>query len=154
MEGYPARASARLPDGRVVIVDTNSLGDDDAPRLFGIPASQWMGALAIVIVPLALWGTARETRPLRRIARAMRAVDGSKVTVVDDVPAAADIRLTGQAAASMQRRIVALRGERSLMIGAISHDLRTVLTRMSLRVNALADAEARRWGRHCARSTR
>lgn len=143
VEGYLARAVARLPDGRLLVIDATALGDQDAPRLFGWPASQWMGTAATLVVLLALLGTARETRPLRRLARAMRAFDGSIVTVTDPLTAAADIRRTGEAALAMQERVVALLGERSLMIGAISHDLRTVLTRMRLRVAALGDGDAR-----------
>lgn len=143
VEGYMARAVARLADGRLLVMDMPSPGDTELPRLFGLPASQWMGAAATLIVLLALWGTARETRPLRRVARAMRAFDGTAVTISGPLPAAADIRRTGEAAAAMQARVMTLLGERSLMIGAISHDLRTVLTRMRLRVAALDDPAAR-----------
>ena len=143
VEGFLARASARLPDGRVIVIDTNSTGDKDAPRLLGWPASQWMGAAATLIVLLALWGTARETRPLRRVVQAMLAFDGTRVTIAGAPSAAADIRRTSEAAAAMQERVVTLLGERALMIGAISHDLRTVLTRMRLRVAALDDPAAR-----------
>lgn len=143
VEGFLARAVARLPDGRLLVIDATATGDQDAPRLFGWPASQWMGVAATLVVLLALLGTARETRPLRRLAMAMRVFDGSMVTVTDPLPAAADIRRTAAAALAMQERVVALLGERSLMIGAISHDLRTVLTRMRLRVTALSDGNAR-----------
>ena len=143
VEGFLARASARLPDGRVIVIDTNSTGDKDAPRLLGWPASQWMGAAATLIVLLALWGTARETRPLRRVVQAMLAFDGTRVTIAGAPSAAADIRRTSEAAAAMQERVVTLLGERALMIGAISHDLRTVLTRMRLRVAALGDTAGR-----------
>ncbi len=139
IEGYLAAAIARLPDGRVLVLTTNASGDEERPRLFGMPASLWMGFLAIVVVLLALWLTARETRPLRDLVRATRRFDGSAVTTTGTLIGATDIRRTAEAVADMQRRVVDLLGERSLMIGAISHDLRTLLTRMRLRVAILDD---------------
>lgn len=143
VEGFLARAVARLPDGQFVVIDTIATGDKDAPRLFGRPASQWMGAAATLVVLLALWGTARETRPLRRLVKQMGAFDGTSVTITDPPPGAADIRRTSEAAAAMQERVQMLLGERSLMVGAISHDLRTFLTRMQLRVANLPDTDVR-----------
>lgn len=139
IEGYLAAAIARLPDGRVLVLTTNASGDEERPRLFGMPASLWMGFLAVVVVVLALWLTARETRPLRDLVRATRHFDGSAVTISGALIGATDIRRTTEAVADMQRRVVDLLGERSLMIGAISHDLRTLLTRMRLRVAVLED---------------
>ncbi len=43
----------------------------------------------------------------------------------------------------MQERIVGLMGERSMLIGAISHDLKTYLTRMRLRAERVVEPERR-----------
>ena len=43
----------------------------------------------------------------------------------------------------MQERIVGLMGERSMLIGAISHDLKTYLTRMRLRAERVAEPDRR-----------
>ncbi len=137
VEGFLAAAVARLPDGRYLTITTNGGPDPERPRLFGLPASLWMGAMATVVALLALWGTSRETRPLRDLARAARRFDGTRVTVTRTRVGAADIRRTSLAVAAMQGRVIDLLGERSLMIGAISHDLRTLLTRMLLRVASL-----------------
>lgn len=139
IEGFLARAIARLPDGSVLVLTTNATGDQERPRLFGLPASLWMGVLAVIVVLLALWLTARETRPLRDLVRATQRFDGTAVTTAMTLVGAADIRRTAQAVTAMQRRVIDLLGERSLMIGAISHDLRTLLTRLRLRVVVLDD---------------
>lgn len=139
VEGWLGFAVARLPDGSVVTLSTNSGPDKQRPRLFDLPASLWMGVLSVVVVVLALALTARETRPLRDLARATRRFDGTVVTVEPAMMGAWDIRRTAGAVADMQARVIALLGERSLMIGAISHDLRTLLTRMRLRAAAVGD---------------
>ena len=143
VEGFLARAVARLPDGRFVSFSTNGGPDTERPRLLGLPASLWMGGLAVIVALLALLLTAREMRPLRELAKAIRRFDGTGVTVEPMTQGASDIRLTSRAVADMQARVVNLLGERSLMIGAISHDLRTLLTRMRLRSASLADGTTR-----------
>jgi signal transduction histidine kinase len=143
VEGFLARAVARLPDGRFVSLGTNGGPDAERPRLLGLPASLWMGGLAVIVALLALLLTAREMRPLRELAKATRRFDGTGVTVEPMTQGAPDIRLTSRAVADMQARVVDLLGERSLMIGAISHDLRTLLTRMRLRSASLVDGITR-----------
>ena len=56
---------------------------------------------------------------------------------------APDVRALAAAIAAMQQRISLLLRERTLMVGAISHDLRTFLTRLQLRVMSLADETMR-----------
>lgn len=139
VEGFLAYAVGRLPDGQFVTLTTNGGPDKERPRFLNLPASLWMGGLAGIVAVLALLLTARETRPLRDLARATRRFDGTAVTVETAVDGASDIRRTTIAVADMQARVVSLLGERSLMIGSISHDLRTLLTRMRLRTATLAD---------------
>jgi len=56
---------------------------------------------------------------------------------------APEIRRLSRAVQDMQERIVGLLGERSLLIGAISHDLKTYLTRLRLRAEGVSEPERR-----------
>ena len=141
-EGFLARAVARLPDGRFLVIENDGAPDPDAPRLFGVGASLWLGGLAVSVTLVALWATRREMRPLHDLANGVKRFDGSMVTVAPLTSGAKDIHSTSLAVIAMQERVIELMGERSLIIGAISHDLRTLLTRMRLRVEALADDAA------------
>lgn len=143
VEGFLAYAVARLPDGRYLTLTTNGGPDKERPRFLKLPASLWMGVLSALVALLALALTARETRPLRVLARATRLFDGTSVTIKSEIDGASDIRRTAIAVADMQARVVDLLSERSLMIGAISHDLRTLLTRMRLRAATLDEGGVR-----------
>ena len=56
---------------------------------------------------------------------------------------APEIRRLAQAVQGMQERISGLMAERTLLIGAISHDLKTYLTRLRLRAEGVAEAGLR-----------
>lgn len=145
VEGFLARAVAQLSDGRILVIAAHGSRNRVKREQLNGSAALWMGAMAALVAALALWGTARETRPLRDLACAARRFDGNAVTVLRVPLAASDIRRTAAAVAAMQERVLALLGERSLMIATISHDLRTLLTRMRLRVASVDDQDRRDW---------
>lgn len=91
VEGWLARVVVRLPEGRYLVLDTCGGPDKERPRRLCYPASLWMWVVSFVVAILALWLTARETRPLASLVAALRHFDGSAVTV-EARPGAADIR--------------------------------------------------------------
>lgn len=116
-----------------------------APRR---PPRPWRGAFFVVltaagVLVLALWATHRVTRPLRSFAAA---ADRFGVDVeAPPLPetGSREVRTAARAFNRMQDRLKRFVDDRTLMLGAISHDLRTVLTRLRLRAEFIADDEQR-----------
>jgi protein-histidine pros-kinase len=110
-----------------------------------MPPMFWLGmAVQFVAVSAAAWYGARlMARPIQDLARAAsRLGDNLNVPpVVETGPAEA--REAAQVFNRMQERIHAQMDERSRFLAAVSHDLRTPLTRIKLRLERLADDEAK-----------
>ncbi|MGI4952816.1 MAG: ATP-binding protein [Janthinobacterium lividum] len=85
----------------------------------------------------------RLTLPLSRLAGAADSIGrGPAVAVAEDGPD--EVRQVAVAFNGMQARIERLIADRIQALAAVSHDLRTPLTRMRLRAGFLADPEAQR----------
>ncbi|MGJ3261151.1 MAG: ATP-binding protein [Rhodospirillales bacterium] len=97
-------------------------------------------AVISLIVVIAL---GRITRPMRKLSEAAQRLGrGEDVKPLpEDGPA--DIRDTIRAFNEMQERLSRFVTERTKMLAAISHDLRTPITSLRLRAEMLDDAEAR-----------
>ena len=105
-----------------------------------------MVVLAIGASGIAFWISRKTTRPLARFAAAAERL-GSDIHAPPLDPAGpSEIRRAALAFNCMQERIKRLVEDRTLMLAAISHDLRTVLTRLALRVEAIDNAEQRAKG--------
>lgn len=99
---------------------------------------------AMVMVPLAvlaIWALAMLTAPLRHLAWSADrfSIDLDPTPLPAKGPA--EIRKLANAFNTMKGRIRQLVDSRSRMLAAVSHDLRTPLTRLRLKTEALADSE-------------
>ncbi len=82
------------------------------------------------------------TKPLQRLSEAADAIgQGRRVTIREDGPA--DLRNLAQAMNDMQGRIARLLEDQARSFEAISHDLRTPLSRQKLAAELVTDAELR-----------
>ncbi|WP_457797545.1 ATP-binding protein [Methylocystis sp. S23] len=68
--------------------------------------------------------------------------DGLKAALVERGPR--EIRDLNRAIRGMKERILAMVAERTHVLAAVSHDLKTIITRMSLRTEFIADEDLRR----------
>jgi signal transduction histidine kinase len=102
-----------------------------------------VAVLGVAVTALVTVGARHELAPLRRLTDAVSRFDGRAPGPALAARGAPEIRRLAQAVQAMQERIVGLMGERSLLIGAISHDLKTYLTRMRLRAEGVAEPERR-----------
>ncbi|MDI4659161.1 HAMP domain-containing sensor histidine kinase, partial [Xanthobacter autotrophicus] len=112
-------------------------GGDLTVRLLGLPVGLIAGILGFLVALAALFAVRRETRPLSDLADVVERF-GARLEPLE-VPerGAPDVRLVIRAVNAMQARIAELVRMRTLVLGAISHDLRTYLTRLRLRLELL-----------------
>jgi two-component system, OmpR family, sensor kinase len=96
---------------------------------------------AAVLLPLALWGAARITAPFLRLAEAARAPEDTRAAAFVGGPREA--LDAARALDAMRDRLSGALRERTAIMAAIAHDLRTPLTGLRLRVEGLpADSGA------------
>lgn len=102
-----------------------------------------MGIMALITVLVAIWVVRRVTAPLTTLSQAARRL-GEDIEA-PPVPEAGTIetRQAAQAFNAMQARLRRMIKERSQMLAAISHDFRTPLTLLRLRVENVEDAGER-----------
>ncbi|TXI11199.1 MAG: HAMP domain-containing protein [Rhizobium sp.] len=141
--GAPDRimeVSIGVGDGRIAVFD---LPDTPTVRLNGVPVGLIAGILGMLVAVIAIAAVARETRPLTRLSRTVNSIGNGLQPVHIPERGACELRMLIKAINAMQLRIAALINNRTLILGAISHDLRTYLTRFRLRVEMMPDTPHR-----------
>ena len=131
---HPLRVAVGLQDGRWLIAETQ---DTAAREVYGLPRGLFAGMLSGLVAVLSLIALWRGLAPLDRLSRRLEAFarDPRPRPVKE-----AGLRETRSIIASanhMQARLQSLMTEREAMYGSISHDLRTYLTRLRLRLSTL-----------------
>jgi signal transduction histidine kinase len=126
-----------LPDG--AMLSANLLNDWRQRPFWGGP---WMMTLLFAVISLTLlglWAARALTAPLSSFARAAEefSLDGTAAPLPERGPE--EIRSVAKALNRMRQRITALIDDRTKMLAAISHDLRTPITRMRLRSEFIED---------------
>lgn len=103
----------------------------------------WMGLAALLVVAALVWGAHQMTRPLRRFAEAADrlGLDAGPPPLPEHGPR--ELRQATRAFNRMTARIRRLVDDRTLLLAAVSHDLKTMLTRFRLRVEFIEDQEQR-----------
>ncbi|WP_423605286.1 ATP-binding protein [Sphingomonas sp. MS122] len=131
----PVRLLVGLKDGHVLAVER-------APLVLQVLASRYFAvalvAAAIIMALLAtlLW---QVVRPVRRLVSATEAFRDDVDAPDAELGGAIEVQALAAAFNSMKRRIGGLVGERTQMLAAIAHDLRTYLTRLRLRADHIPD---------------
>lgn len=133
------------------IVIAGAQGDDGIWRVVRTPERPWLsawqrrlilwfGVSAILLLPFAFLFARRLTRPIRRFAAAADRLGHDPDAPSVPVEGPAELRTTAQALNAMQQRLHGQHRERTAMIGAIAHDLRTPLARIAFRIEGAPDA--------------
>lgn len=114
-------------------------------HLAGLPSGFWMhlGLTFVAVIVVALIAVILATRPLQRLAAAADALGGNLDAPPLDVGGPTETRLAAEAFNGMQARLKRLIAERSRALAAVSHDLRTPLTRLRLRAELVDDETLR-----------
>lgn len=102
------------------------------------------GLLIAGIVGLGVWAARKVTAPLAQFSLAAERL-GTNVDAppLNDDEGPEEIRQVARAFNSMQNRIRRLVEDRTLMLAALSHDLRTALTRLRFRTEFIGDPQQR-----------
>ncbi len=132
--------SVRLDDGSWVNFSSSALGASQHLD-WGLTAIMICFAVAIVVVALLLLRWA--TRPLRDLAEAAErfSLDQAPQPLPETGPV--EVRRAARAFNTMRERIRSLVTERMQAMAAVSHDLRTPITRLRLRSEFLEDEATR-----------
>jgi len=131
------RIGIRLPDGAMI---SGNLIPDQHPQPFrGGPWMMTALSAVILVTLLGLWAARALTAPLSSFAKAAESfsLNGAAAPLPERGPL--EIRSVARALNRMRERITALIDDRTKMLAAISHDLRTPITRMRLRVEFIED---------------
>ena len=111
-----------------------------------LPEFQMIGVIvvsALVILLFAIWAAYRVTRPLARFAEAADRLGVDLRAPPLPEHGSRELRKAAHAFNQMQDRLRRLIDDRTMMLAAISHDLRTVLTRLTLRAEFIDDPQQR-----------
>ena len=126
-----------LPDGTMIAA---RIPPDQRQRPFW--SGPWMTTLLFAVISvtlLGLWAARALTAPLSSFAKAAESfsLNGAAAPLPERGPE--EIRSVAKALNRMRERITTLIDDRTKMLAAISHDLRTPITRMRLRSEFIED---------------
>lgn len=136
-----ALISIRLPDQSWINVSLVAWSPR-APTGHGTLLSTTLMAIGAILVSVLLvrW----LTRPLTGFAAASKELYRSKAAVFVPEEGPNEVRSLAVAFNDMQRRIGRLIDDRTQALAAVSHDLKTPITRLRFRLEDVSDADARR----------
>ena len=130
----------QLDNGVLRVLAPRKRVDSETTRVF----IGWMFGLSLLLLALAVYFMTRQVRPILRLARAMDKFGKGRDVGDFRLAGPTEIRRAGAAFNLMRKRILRHLGQRTEMLAAVSHDLRTPLTRMKLELAMLAEGEGRR----------
>ncbi|WGR69571.1 MULTISPECIES: ATP-binding protein [unclassified Bradyrhizobium] len=161
----PGRSLTTIPsplDGQVDIVRGASSEDDrvwfylpnnevleatvGSPNLPPFVSGLWTSTLLFLVASVTLlgvWAGRALSSPLSAFARAAEDFSLSRSSAPLPETGPEEIRSTAKALNRMRERITALMNDRTRMLAAISHDLRTPITRLRLRSEYIDDSTQR-----------
>ena len=135
----PQRIAIGLPDGQFL-----------AARLALMPPPPFLGPMTLTLIAIAfsvpllsLWAALGLTGPLRRFAQAAENFNPSEEIAPVPEHGPQEIRVVARALNEMRGRIKALIDDRTRTLAAVSHDLRTPITRLHLLCEFIDDESAR-----------
>lgn len=135
-EGDAHRIGVELPDGTMI---AGHVENGPRPWFWGAPWLVTLMTAFISISVLGLWAARALATPLSSFAKAAEnfSLDGASEPLPERGPE--EIRSVARALNRMHERIARLMSDRTRMLAAISHDLRTPITRLRLRAEFIED---------------
>lgn len=136
----PVRVAIGLGDGHILLIRSQP---SPALRTYlqGRAVIGALGGLALLIV--LMLAVRQTTRPLGMLSRGVRRFAGDLDAPDLPVTGPREVRELATAFNDLKAQLRLLIAERTRVLGAIAHDLRTYLTRLRLRAEFIDDAEHR-----------
>ena len=134
------QAAVQLSDGAWLGFAT-VLPDAAPPTPWPLVAAS--ATMAVIVFLASAWAVGRVTTPLKLLATAAEQLGRDVNAPPVGVSGAREVRQAAQSFNDMQGRIRRLVDNRTRMLAALSHDLRTPLTLLRLRTEGLPDIEDR-----------
>jgi two-component system osmolarity sensor histidine kinase EnvZ len=128
----------QLKDGLLRVLAPRKRVDSTTTQVF----IGWMIGMSALLLALAIYFMNRQVQPILRLARAVDQFGKGRDLGDIKLDGPTEIRQAGAAFNLMRKRILRHIGQRTEMLAAVSHDLRTPLTRMRLELEMLADGQA------------
>lgn len=132
--------SVRLPNGEWLNAETL------LPPMranWAWPSLLSMLAMALAITVIVVWSVRRITQPLRALADAADGLGRGQQSPPLPEAGPQDVRRTTRAFNAMRERLERFVQDRTRMLAAVSHDLRTPITSLRLRAEFIEDQEVR-----------
>jgi len=139
-DNYGAGLVAKLPNGQWL---NAAYAKPPKKFVWTSPTTVSLAITAVMLSALAIIVARRIARPMRRLTHAAESLGRGEQNghVPEEGPD--DIRRTAVAFNQMQERLTRFLADRTTMLAAIGHDLRTPITTMRLRTEFIADDETR-----------
>jgi two-component system, OmpR family, osmolarity sensor histidine kinase EnvZ len=132
----PLRVAIALKGERWIVFETRV---DISPSVLGIPPGFVIGIVGTLVGLAALVAIAREAKPLEDLSASVSRFAKDATPHPVRARGAAELAVLIDSVNTMQDRIAALLKGRTMLLGAISHDLKTFVTRLRLRVENIED---------------
>lgn len=135
-----------LPDGHWLSIDGQELQGWSGESAWVLISDYLLRVYALRIVAVllvCLIAVRLCLRPLRRLADAARGLGSNLEQPALALDGSEEVRQAALAFNAMQQRLIAMVKDKAHFLAAVSHDLRTPLTRMRLRLERLPDDEQR-----------
>jgi signal transduction histidine kinase len=131
-----------LEDGFAMSFPLPTELQSDIPAAFQLLAV--LGSFAIVLMMISVWAANKLGSPLSRLAKAAGHFDADQP--FEEIPekGPTEVIKVSRAFNEMGKRTSQLVEDRTYLIAAVSHDLRTPLTRLRLRTEDVADPELKK----------
>lgn len=129
-------AALQMPDGRWSVVQPAA---EPFPNSWQQRVLMWFAISLALVAPVGWLFARRLVKPLDRFARAAEQLGRDPSAAIGPLDGPAEIGRAAHAFNLMQGRLRAFVDDRTAMVGAISHDLRTPLTRMRFRIEDVPD---------------
>ena len=137
---HPMRIAIAMKSGEWLYLETRG---PIAQNVFGMPPGLWAGFFGLAVAVCALSILWRGLGPLETLAKNVDAFAASQKPNSMTPRGPRETRRAIFATNQMQKQISELMTERETMFAAMSHDLRTYLTRLRLRIEGIDDATRR-----------
>ena len=134
----PFQIGVKQPDGSWRVVEPQPT--------FGLSAWErsvllWLGLSTLAVAPMAYIFARRLSAPTRMLARAAERLGRDPQAAPLDVRGSSEIAIAATAFNDMQAKLRRYVDDRTAMVGAVAHDLRTPLTRLRFRIEAAPEEQ-------------